>query len=329
LKSVYIFSSSAGSGKTSITVTLAKYLIVKNKKVAFFKPVINGPGVSSSRRVDVEIMKQLLGLEEKPEVISPEYSDENSLMSNIVPAFGRVTAGKDLVLIEGGSADFKIADEIARLLDAKVLGVEVFQDEISDILIRYKEMGKYLAGVIINKVPHSRLQQMKETGVKSGINITGVIPEDRSLMGPTVKAVADGIGGKMINSDLQPQGAIENFLLGAMNPDHGPDYYARKTNKAVIVRSDRTDMQLSALETLTKCLIIAGQKAPIPMVMNRAETKQVPIILVNNSIQGIVTNIENILSQPSLTRETVDKTASIFEKNLDLEHFCDELGQSD
>jgi BioD-like phosphotransacetylase family protein len=328
LKSVYIYSSSPGSGKTSIAATLAKYLISKNNKVIFFKPVITGPGVSSSRRRDVEVMKQLLGMEETPELISPEYSDENSLTSNITNAFGRITSGKDSVLIEDEASDFNLAGKIAKLLDAKILGVEVFQDKISDILIRYKEMGKSPAGVIINKVPYSRLQQMKEIGAKSGVNITGVIPEDRSLIGPTVKALADGIGGNVINSNLQTQGVIENFLLGAMNPDHGPGYYARKMNKAVIVSSDRPDMQLSALETTTKCLVIAGQKTPIPMVLNRSETKQVPIISVNNSIPGILTSIESILSQPSLTKETIEQAVSIFEKNINLEHLCDELGLS-
>jgi uncharacterized protein len=328
LKSVYIYSSSTGSGKTSIAATLAKYLINKNNKVIFFKPVIGGSGVSSSRRRDVEVMKQLLGMDETPELISPEYSDENSLMSNILVAFGRVTAGKDSVLIEGESGNFKLTGEIARLLDAKVLGVEIFQDNLSDILVRYKEMGKYPAGMIINKTPYSRLQQMKEIGAKSGVNITGVIPEDRSLIGPTVQALADGIGGNVINRNLQTQGVIENFLLGAMNPDHGSGYYARKTNKAVIVSSDRPDMQLSALETPTKCLVIAGPKTPIPMVLNRAETKQVPIISVNNSIPGILTSIESILNQPSLTGETIEQAVSIFEKNINLQHLCDELGLS-
>jgi BioD-like phosphotransacetylase family protein len=328
LKSVYISSSLSGSGKTSIAVTLAKYLIGKSKKVAFFKPVVKSKSDGSSNRLDGLIMKQFLGLEEIPEVISPEFPDETSLSSNIVAAFTKISATRDVVIIESESTNFKTNEEIIRNLGPSVLGVEIFQDNLAEVLVHYKEMGKYLTGVIINKVPHSRFQALKETNHKLGIKVMGVIPESRLLTGPTVQELANGVNGKIINN-MQSQGVVTNFIIGAMNPDHGSSYYARKMDKAVIISSNRPDMQLSALENSMKCLVVAGPKAPIPMVLNRAESKKVPIISVNNSVSAIITDIENILNKRSLHREAIELTTSIFEKDLDSGNLCRELGLSD
>jgi uncharacterized protein len=328
LKSLYISSSLSGSGKTSIAVTLAKYLTGKNKKVAFFKPVVKVENPDSSSRVDALMMKQFLGLEETPEEISPEFSNETSLVSNFATSFTKFLTARDIVIIESEVTDFKTNGEIIKNLSPIVLGVEIFQDNLADILAHYKEMGKYLTGVILNKVPHSRIQALQEMSKKSGIRVIGVIPENRLLSGPTVQELASGISGKIVNN-MQSQEVVANLVIGSMNPDHGSSYYTRKTDKAVIISSNRPDMQLSALETPMKCLVVAGPKAPIPMVLNRAESKQVPIISVNNSVTAVITDIENILRKKSLNREAIERTTSIFEKDLDLGNLCREFGLSD
>ena len=92
-------------------------------------------------------------------------------------------------------------------------------------------------------------------------------------------------------------------MLGAMTVDHGPEYYGRKANKAVIVRSERPDMQLAALETPTRCLVISGDTAPISSVRYNAEHKRVPIILTRDDVLATVTSIENALGKARFNQE--------------------------
>ena len=56
-------------------------------------------------------------------------------------------------------------------------------------------------------------------------------------------------------------------------------YFRRKPNKAVITGGDRADIQLAALETSTRCLILTGNLYPSPAVLNRAEELCVPVLL--------------------------------------------------
>ena len=74
----------------------------------------------------------------------------------------------------------------------------------------------------------------------------------------TVGELAEVIGGKIINHQEKSGEPVENYMLGAMVVDSGLDYFNRKKNKAAIIRQERLDMQLAALETSTICLVLSG-----------------------------------------------------------------------
>ena len=90
---------------------------------------------------------------------------------------------------------------------------------------------------------------------------------------------------------------VENFMLGAMYVGYGPEYFGRKQNKAVVLRSERPDMQLAALETSTRCLVLCGDAEPTAVVRRRAEEKNVPIILVNGDVTSAAASIEEALGR--------------------------------
>jgi len=131
----------------------------------------------------------------------------------------------------------------------------------------------------------------------------GVLPEDRVLFTITIGELAECIQGEVLNSAEQSGELVENLMLGALTVDPGPEYFGRKSSKAVMVRSNRPDMQLAALETATRCLVLCGDTPPIESVRYGAEAKKIPIILTKTDITAAVNNIELALDKSRFNHE--------------------------
>ncbi len=113
---------------------------------------------------------------------------------------------------------------------------------------------------------------------------------------------------------------VENYILGAMVVDSGLGYFGRKSDKAAVIRQDRLDMQLAALETPTKCLVLSGSnRPPAYNVLHKAESQGIPIITTESDISDIVTNIENALTTTRFNQEKkLAKLGEIVKQNLDM-----------
>jgi BioD-like phosphotransacetylase family protein len=170
----------------------------------------------------------------------------------------------------------------------------------NDLVQAAKKFGDKLAGIVINQVPESKISAVQEQASEffkaQSMLLLGVLPEARTLSGVSVGEVAAAVSGEIISSKDKINELIENVMLGAMSPDSGRDYYNRKKNKAVVTRAERADMQLAALETSTKCLIVTGSKLNTS-VMVKAEDKKVPVLLVNKEIKDIIVDIEQVLAK--------------------------------
>ncbi len=321
MAALYIVSAERAAGKTAIGAGLGKRLLGDGKKVGFLKPIIDGANPPAADG-DAAFMKQVLGL--------PEAADSlSSVVDKIKEAYARVSQDKDVVIIEGmvgASPDdnlSKAAYEVARALGARVIAVEGYSNQPSCFTASYKGFGGNLLGVIVNKVPKSQLKRTSgEASAQfggAGISVLGVIPEDRILLALTVAELAGSIQGKIISSAGKSKELVENLMLGAMVVDSGLEYFGRKVNKAAVVRGDRPDMQLAALETPTKCLVISGSTAqPIHSVLYRAENKEVPIILTESGTESIVAAIEGALDRGRFSEEgKLPKLAEIMKQHLD------------
>jgi len=110
---------------------------------------------------------------------------------------------------------------------------------------------------------------------------------------------------------------VEHLMVGAMNVEAALRYFRRKPNKAVITGGDRPDIQLAALETSTKCLILTGNLEPSPIILGRAEEIGVPVLLVREDTLTTVQNIESFFGK---TRFHQPKKIECFERLLE-EHF--------
>lgn len=306
---LYIVSAEEAAGKTAICAGIAINLVNAGKKVGYLKPQASEKGTADG---DIVFMRKTLGLTDL--VNAPD-----------------IVQGRDVVLVEAKLGDkpsdtaSKDAYGAAKEMKAKAIAVETYSPNSTGVKFseQYKGFGDSFLGVIINKVPPSQLKKAKEAASNGNVKVLGVIPENRILLALTVAELAEGIKGKIINNTENTGELVENYLLGAMTPDSGTEYFGRKSNKAAVIRQERADMQLAALDTATNCLVLAGSsQPPIYSVRDRAEKKGIPIILTESGISDIVTNIESSLLKTRLNQEKkLAKLGEIVKQNLDMKVF--------
>ena len=305
---LYIVSTEEAAGKTAICAGIAINLLNAGKKVGYLKPQ------AAENDGDINFMRKVLGLADL--INAPD-----------------LIKGRDIVLVEAmlgkkaSDAVSKATYGAAKEMEAKVLAVEAYSGQPSKPDSLYKGFGENFLGVVVNKVPQSQLKRAKEEATAQygaeGIKVLGVIPENRVLLAITVGELAECIQGKILNNADKSGELVENYMLGAMTVDSGLGYFGRKRNKAAVIRQERLDMQLAALETPTGCLILSGSnKPPFYNVLNKAESKGVPIITTETNVNDIVTSIENALMKTRLNQEKkLVKLAEIVKQNLDMKVF--------
>ena len=330
---LYVTSLERGSGKTTVCAGLGQHLLSTGKKIGFFKPVIadskNQPAAGADS--DAAFMKHLLALEEPLDLLCPVFNNQSTLTQGIKEAYARVSQGKDVVMVEGVSEQSQASHALVATLDARVIIVAGDAKELLKAIDRYQGLGRHLLGVVLNKVPGSRLEQVRgelsTQLIKAGVNMLGVLPEDRTLFALTVGELAEHLQGEVLSGAEKSAELVENLMLGAMSVDPGPAYFSRKANKAVVIRSERPDMQLAALETSTRCLILTGQTAPNPAVVYRAAEKKVPIILARDELTAVVTNIEEALGKTRFNQANkLPKLAEIMEQHFSFQAVSKGLG---
>lgn len=304
MAALYVTSSQTGAGKTMVCAGVGRYLQGKGQKVGFFKPLvadIKGQAADS----DAAFIKRILSLKEPLEDICPVADSA----ADVRKAYDKVAQGKDVVIIEGvwrqrpGARAVEASAEAAKALEAKVIAVEVYSPDATEAkyIESYGGFGEGLLGVVINKVPASRVEVVRsQCGV---ISVLGVIPEDRKLLSLTVAELAGSIEGKIVNDADKSAELVENFMLGALTVDSGLDYFGRKADKAVVVGAGRPDMQLAALETPTRCLVISGDGEPSYTVLKSAREKGIPIIVTGGNTAYVIDSLERALGMTRFNQE--------------------------
>lgn len=115
----------------------------------------------------------------------------------------------------------------------------------------------------------------------------------------TIKDIAEWIHGEVLNSQERLTDSVTSLMVGVLGMDPSPMYFGLKSDKAVITRGDRADIQLGALETPIKCLVLTGGIQPSSMVLARAKEKSVPVIVAREDTATILAQLERCMGQPN------------------------------
>ncbi len=327
---LYLVSAEEAAGKTTIGAGLGKRWLGEGKKIGYIKPVMAGKEPADGKN-DAVFMKQVLALVEPVDALCPPAN-------KVKEAVDRLSRDKDVVIVEGrcdrGPEDSldKAAYAVVGALKARVMVVADYASQSpAEIINCGKGFGDNLLGIVLNKVPASRLKrvaaEISPRFEAAGIAVLGVLPESRALFTVTVGELADSVQGEILNSAEKSAELVENLMAGAMVVDSGLEYFGRKANKAAVVRDDRPDMQMAALETSTRCLVISGGTAPVDSVRYTAEGKGVPIVLTRSDTDTIVKNIEEALDRARFNQEKkLLKLAEVVGPHLDFPAIYKGLG---
>jgi BioD-like phosphotransacetylase family protein len=336
---LYITSMEAG-GKTALCAGIGRKLLDRDIKVGFVIPVQILEASNTDGYDDAAFIKGIFDLTESNEQLCPIRLSRRELWQNLTDdiedftrklkqVYRKISQGKDVVIMEGpGNLDVDKVSALACYTIAEALEARVI------IVIRYsstmnmpkvvqicKKLGQQLLGIVISSTPEPKTEIAKQELITqfhgAGIKVLGVLPEVRSLLGTTVSELAEILGGEILTFPEANDNIVENIMLGAMTLDSGVEYFARKTNKAAVIRGERPDMQLAALETPTNCLIITNNVRPSPAVVSQAEEKHVPIIFVKQDTNAAITGIEETLTKASFRSH---RKLKVFGDVLDL-HF--------
>ena len=308
MPTLYIASDRARAGKTAVCVTLAHQLSQGGKKVALFKPFhLQTQGGETDP--DGQILRQAANVEGTeagswPVALSQDGDLQQLPVGEVLGAFREATAGSDISIVEGlsGLADptGPASNHLAGEMDAQVVVVIGYTPDLAveDVLRTKQIFGDRLAGVVLNGVTRYRVREVRDhlaPGIEAeGVKVLAAIPEDRRLLGASVGQLAQHLEGRFLNMEEKRDNFVEHFLIGGLILDWGVLYFERFSNKAVIVRGDRPDIQMAALGTPTSCIVLTGGHSPIQYVSYEAGEEEVPLIQVEADTLDTVAALESL-----------------------------------
>lgn len=330
---IYIHADEAGVGRTALAVTLARLARCFVPSVMVVKPF----GRTDTDRPDPDpgIYTELLGQtgHVSPVVLPPCPVDAAEL-HRVVDSCNEAAEGMDLVIVEG-SPDITVeaAGQLSADLDAGVLGVtrHVHGKDANDLSMWPSAFDDRLIGVVVNgrtrhqgaAVANGFLPTLEALGIRA----LGAIPEDRLLLSPNVDQIVKHLRGRYLQGTEYGGRIIQHFLVGGLGLDRGTLYFRIRTDKAVIVRGDRPDIQMAALHTPTSCLILTNGTEPVEYIVHEAELEEASIVIVDMSTLNTMAALNTLQEEAAFDHpDKADRFEALVRENVDLAPIFDRLG---
>ncbi len=337
---LYISSIEKFSGKSSLCFGIGNRFMREGLSVGYFKPVSTSARQENGELVDDDVLffKRYFQLPQSPSELIPvaltpkvvEAILTGKIQENFEEKLKRVCSecakDRDLILLEGagslreGHIAGLSAPRITRLLNVPALVVIKYSSDlevVDDALTARARLEDRLLGVVINMVPRPRMQFVEEVVCPyleaHGVKVFGVLPHERILASITVKELVEVLDGEILCCPDKTDELIEYVMVGAMNVELALSYFRRRPNKVVITGGDRPDIQLAALETSTRCIVLTGNIRPSPIILGRAEEVGVPMVLVRHDTFTSVELVENYFGRSRFYQE---KKVARFEELL-------------
>ncbi|MCD6512549.1 MAG: AAA family ATPase [Thermoplasmata archaeon] len=345
MKKIVVASAREDVGKTTSIIGIGKRMDVK---IGYMKPFGDRIYYRKKRLWDHDSVSiaRIFKLDEEPEEMSIGFEhsklmymyDREGIENKVKESFTYISRGKDIVFIEGckdivyGSSVHLDSFSIARYLNAPILFIFSGNDEnIFDDAVRCRELADSknvrIVGAILNKIKN--MEDWEEVNskklVEEGIDILGVIPYINELTTFTAEFLADQLFAKIIAGENVLSNEIENVFIGAMSiSDAIKNPLFSKPKKLLITSGDRTDLILASLENNTSCIVLTNNIVPPTRIIEMADEKKVPLLLVPWDTYTTAKRVERI--KPWIS-EKDDKKLKLIEnefKKIDVS-WIDEL----
>lgn len=345
---ILVTSTVNQGGKTFFCVSMGQLLRDKGYKIGFMKP-FGGNIVNigdKSIESDVKEFKELFNLDDDCDLMTPVLITQTDLINilkekdldtidKIKNSLDQIKDGKDIVVIEGfedvfSTLMFDISPEkLAEITDSKIILLVNYNQYVAGKILEFSSHidDDKLIGIIINNVPVSSADMVKQLMIpflkRKNAKILGFIPRTELLRYVTPKEIAEKLGGKIICGESNADEPIYNIVIGAMTYENALKYFRRVKDKAVITGGDRAEMQVAALETPTKALLLTGNLYPGPAVMARAEERGVPIVVLPDDTFTVVNKLEELMNMNVFLNlkdaRRIEELKHLLKENIDLD----------
>lgn len=352
MRTIIVTSTKPYTGKSGLCVALIGHLSARGLDVGYFKPYGTMPVTEGDVTTDEDALyvNRLLARPSTLADVCPVVRTQGFIervlsgertpsTDDVLASFARCAEGRDVMVVEGptepaqGACAGLSAVTIASLLDASVLLVDRPRptDLPEDALWVSSLLGERLGGVVFNGIDESRLRVVREHVApfleSRSVPVLGVIGQDPALSSVTVAEIVEALNGTVLTAPDRVGDTVESFMVGAMGQDKALRFFRRKANKAVITGGDRADVQLAALETSTRCIVLTGNQVPGAAVMSRAEELGVPMVLVDTDTLTAVERLEMLFGRVHLHDPVkASRIREMFERDVDLERLSAVFG---
>ena len=331
---VYVISDSEGEGKTALCAGLARKIQESSASVAVFKPLA-GEGLTPDTDPDADVYHTLLKQQKGPRPLDTSGGGlTNALLDDITAAFTAVSDGVDIVLVEGSCVlSAEESERLAAALDAKALVVARYRRELSASGLKHwrESFGDRLLGFVVNGMTRYTGSETRANLLPSmeseGLRCFGTVPEDRRLLGVSVGQLAQHLEGRFVVCEDNSDALVEHLMVGGMGMDPVELYFGLRENKAVIVRGDRPDIQMGALNTDTSCMVLTKGIEPIEYVSYEAEQEEVSVMIVETDTLGTMAAANTLMDQARFDLPLkLSRYAELLDRHVDLPGLLSALG---
>lgn len=328
MATLYVASTETYVGKSAVCIGLLRRMQRDGFSIGYMKPVSVSVSHAANSVLDEDaaFIRNTLGItapldQIAPVLITPGVVEsilrgQPSGFTRILrDAYLNISRDKDIVVLEGtntwaeGALVDLTADQVTDLLQAPGLLVSRYTSTLAvdTILSVQRYVGDRLLGVMLNQVEEQHRDFVQSRVVPflegRGIPVFGVLPHDATLAGISVSELHESLGGQLIGKRDWCFKTLDSLMIGAMGAEASLSFFRRRANKAVITGGDRSDLQLAALETSTNALVLTGNIRPTYQVIDRAEDRQVPIIVVPDDTLTTVDRAEQLFGRVRFHQE--------------------------
>jgi phosphate acetyltransferase len=326
-KNVFIASAEPYSGKSLVALGLVNLLLGKAQKVAYFKPIINlNPRDQKDVHIDTVLSYFKLPIRyedsyaftgaEALKLLEKQNQDE--MIDTIIHKLKKLEENHDFTVIDGsdfvgeGTAfEFDTNINIAKNLGSPAIivvsgeGKDVAQltNSVLTVWCNFELREVQTIGIIVNKVKPEQIEAVKEflTEQLPEELILSIVPEDKSLLAPTMKEIYEQLGAKIVCGEDQLSNQVDHFVTGAMQVPQFLNHI--KENVVIVTPGDRGDIVISAMQ--------ANISANYPKVAGIVTTVGGKLDEpVQRLIEGLSTVVP-VVSVKEGTFETISKLSSI------------------
>lgn len=332
---LYVCGQGPGAGSTALCAALATAWRRAGRRVALLKPAALGETGAADAELFASIANSHGPVQHPTVVTGPEL--ERSVADGAAKAVEALGREADVVLVEGlplagaDGAPLAASVSLAERLDAQVLGVVPYAPGLSaESTAMWREaFGAAMAGLLVNRrtryAEHDATARLTPELQEAGLPVVGVVPEERLLLAPTVRQVADHLQAQFYLWESKDhlweskdQSLVEHFLIGGLVLEWGVNYFDRFPNQAVIVQSQRPDIAMASLSCPLSCLILTGGGEPAQYTYQLADDEEVPLMVVEGDTHATAEALGSVQQRASVHHpQKVERFAELLTDRLD------------